>query len=34
LSESAGVLAAMADVATKIEPNSKPPIIYFQNETR
>ncbi|XP_011494861.1 PREDICTED: uncharacterized protein LOC105359841 [Ceratosolen solmsi marchali] len=33
-SESAGVLAAMADVVTKIEPSSKPPIISFQNEAR
>ncbi|OXU23018.1 hypothetical protein TSAR_004031 [Trichomalopsis sarcophagae] len=33
-SDSAGVIAAMAELVTKIEPGSKAPIISLQSETK
>ena len=33
-SDSAGVIAAMAELVTKLEPGSKTPIISLQSETR
>ncbi|XP_015590444.1 ragulator complex protein LAMTOR5 [Cephus cinctus] len=32
--DSAGLIAAIADQAAKLEPGSKSPIIYLQNDTR
>ncbi|KAL7307327.1 uncharacterized protein LOC106657038 [Trichogramma pretiosum] len=31
---SSGVIAAIAEMSRKIEPNSKPPVISLQNDTR
>ncbi|XP_050502631.1 uncharacterized protein LOC126881938 [Diabrotica virgifera virgifera] len=31
---SAGIIGAIAEEALKIEPNSKPPVIHFENDNR
>lgn len=33
-SNSAGIISAIAEEAAKLEPNSKPPIIHFESDTR